>query len=341
MNAATLFSGIGAPEVAMPHWRWLWHAEVEQFPNAVLCLRHPQSINLGDVNAHDFTQRAEAVGRPDIIVFGSPCQSFSIAGERLGLDDPRGNLALIALGIVDRLKPAWFAFENVPGLLSSGDGRDFGAFVRTVDELGYSGAWASLDAQWTGVAQRRERLFFVGHLGDWRRVAAVLFEPESLCGHHPPRRQPGQGAAAAIAGGAAGGSECDGVTADVADPISANEAKTYTHEGTNNFRMHNLVFGGNNTVGPIDVATACRAKGGSGHFDFESESFVATVGTGMVRRLTPRECERLQGFPDDYTLVNYRGRPVSDGPRYKALGNSMAVPVVRWILSRIEAVEQL
>jgi DNA (cytosine-5)-methyltransferase 1 len=140
------FSGIGAREQAMPHWQWLWHAEIEKFPNAVMAARHPNSINLGDVNAPDFIERAEAAGRPDVIVFGSPCQSFSVAGRRLGLDDPRGNLALIALGIIARLKPSGFIFENVPGLLSSDGGRDWGIFLRTVDDIGYRGAWAVLDA---------------------------------------------------------------------------------------------------------------------------------------------------------------------------------------------------
>jgi len=172
----------------MPHWQWLWHAEIEKFPSAVMAARHPGSINLGDVTAHDFIERAEAVGRPDVIVFGSPCQSFSVAGKRLGLDDPRGNLALVALGIVKRLAPRWFVFENVPGLLSASQGSDFGIFLRTVDELGYSACWSVLDAQWFGVAQRRERLFLVGHSGDWRHPAAVLLEPEGVRGDHPPRR---------------------------------------------------------------------------------------------------------------------------------------------------------
>src|SRR3954468_22388685 len=122
MIAATLFSGIGAPETAMPEWRWPWHAEIEKFPNAVMAARHPNSINLGDVSAPDFTERAADVARPDVLVFGSPCQSFSVAGKRLGMDDPRGNLALVALGIVGRLKPRWFILENVPGLLSSAEG---------------------------------------------------------------------------------------------------------------------------------------------------------------------------------------------------------------------------
>src|SRR5262245_42741299 len=199
MIAATLFSGIGAPEQAMPGWDWIWHSEIEPFANAVLTHWHSQSVNLGDINGKHFTERALEIGRPDVIVFGSPCQSFSVAGRRLGLDDPRGNLALVALGVIARIKPRWFVFENVPGLLSSAQGRDFGLFLRAVDELGYSGAWGMLDAQYFGVAQRRERLFFVGCSGDWRGPASVLFEPESLCGNFAPRRPSREGTTHSIA----------------------------------------------------------------------------------------------------------------------------------------------
>jgi DNA (cytosine-5)-methyltransferase 1 len=122
LTAATLFSGIGAPEVAMPAWEWRWCAEVEPFPAAVLAARHPASINLGDVTADDFVDRATALGRPDVLVFGSPCQSYSVAGRRRGVADPRGQLAFVALGITARLWPRWFVFENVPGLLSSWHG---------------------------------------------------------------------------------------------------------------------------------------------------------------------------------------------------------------------------
>lgn len=115
MRAATLFSGIGAPEAAMPGWQWLWHAEVEAFPSAVMAARHPGSINLGDVTAPDFVERALDVGRPDCLVFGSPCQSFSVAGKRLGMDDPRGNLALVALALVRRLRPSVFVFARARG----------------------------------------------------------------------------------------------------------------------------------------------------------------------------------------------------------------------------------
>jgi len=352
MRAATLFSGIGAPEVAMPSWRWLWCAELERFACAVLAARHSATPNMGDVTDDDFLERAAAAGRPDVIVFGSPCQDFSVAGGRLGLVGARGNLTLVALGIVARLEPRWFVVENVPGLLSSAGGRDFGLFLRAVDDAGYCGAWAVLDAQWFGVAQRRERVFFVGHAGDWRGPAAVLLEPEGLCGDSPPRRGAGAGVAESLASRAGGGGWPDGgdgrrnqLIAEVADLISGSEAHTYTHEGKGNFRLHNVVdqalaFGGNDTRGPIEVATARNGHHGPhGRLDFESETFA--VCHARVRRLTPRECERLQGFPDDYTLVTYRRRPAADGPRYRALGNAMAVPVMRWILRRLEAVDAI
>lgn len=192
-----------------------------------MAAHYPQSINLGDVNADDFCERAAAAGRPNILIFGSPCQSYSIAGKRLGMDDPRGNLALTALGIVARLKPDWFVFENVPGLFSSysgseyaegqvregpiggrGDGeenRDFATFLARVQDIGYFGAWTVLDAQYRGVAQRRDRVFFVGHFRDWRAPAAVLLEPESLRGNHPPRREAGQNVTGTLSARTEGG----------------------------------------------------------------------------------------------------------------------------------------
>jgi DNA (cytosine-5)-methyltransferase 1 len=389
MTAATLFSGIGAPETAMPHWRWPWHAEIEKFPTAVMARRHAESINLGDVTAHDFCERAAGVARPNVLIFGSPCQSFSVAGKRLGLDDPRGNLALCALGIVDRLKPGWFVFENVPGLLSSAEGRDFGIFLRTVDELGYSLAWTVLDAQYFGVAQRRKRVFAVGHIGDWRGPAAVLFEPEGLCGHYPPGREAGKRVAPTIASRPSGGLgtdfECDGglVTShDVAQPLLAKENSSHradgfdasedgTGRGTPLIAVSSKDYGGDavsdvtpmlramefdgshaNAGGQLAVAFDMRGREGGSQFEGPHETANIRAASGgssrsyitgqrAVRRLTPLECERLQGFPDGYTLVPDRGRMAADGPRYKALGNSMAVPVMRWILSRIEAVSEV
>lgn len=402
----------------MPGWHWPWHAEIEKFPSAVMAARHPNSINLGDVNADDFAKRAAGHARPDIIVFGSPCQSYSIAGKRLGMDDPRGNLTLIALGIIARLEPDWFTLENVPDFLSSWSGAaegppdagaewesdetsDFAAFLGQVDDLGYHVAWTVLDAQFAGLAQRRERLFAVGHRRDWRAPAAVLFEPESLCGYHPPRRQAREGVAPTLSartrgGGGLGtdfdldggliagtvsskwvkgsggpaGDECynlvrhslraDGFDASEdgtgrGTPLVAFSAKDsggdcqielsptlraggFTGSHANAGVMPAIAFHENQRaeLTTNDTAGSLKVAGGK-----PGQGYPAIQSGLTVRRLTPRECERLQGFEDDYTLIEYHGKPAADGPRYKSLGNSMAVPVMRWILSRIEQIDAM
>lgn len=446
MIYGSVCSGIEAATVAWHPlgWKCAFASEIEAFPRAVLQHRWK------DIPLHgDFTTIQAGEYEPiDLLVGGTPCQSFSVAGLRGGLDDDRGNLALEYLRLADRLRTRWLVWENVPGVLSSAGGRDFGAILGGMVELGYGVAYRVLDAQFFGVAQRRRRVFVVGYLGDWRRASAVLFEHESLSGHPAPRREKGEGATYDVAPGltASGrGVERPGESRGQ-DPIVAVN-----------------VFGGNNTSGPIDVAparNACASASASGRMDFESEAFVVSsdvahalrgegfdasedgtgrgtpivpvslvasdfdgrvafalgshagtaegdqtnrshaaggpVGSGIseerahslragrtqavafalrgreggaqpevggevsnalrtpgggasvpmvaasaVRRLTPRECERLQGFPDDYTLIPWRKGEAPDGPRYKALGNSMAVPVMAWIGRRIEAVEAL
>ena len=368
----------------MPGWHWLWHAEIEPFPAAVMSARHPGSVNLGDVTAHDFAERAERAGRPDVLVFGSPCQSFSVAGKRLGLADPRGNLALVALALVARLRPSWFVFENVPGLLSSERGGDFAAFLGAVAECGYSACWRVLDAQHWGLAQRRERVFVVGCLGDWRGPAAVLSLAEGLRGYPETRREAGEGVAATLTqgaesrgrGGYAGrrreddvnlvpqafnwqsGGDCRGLEpSDITMALQCEQtpavlAHTLRAEGFDasedgTGRGTPLVpvafdckASGRNGFGVGDVASTMRSMGHSN--SHQNGGGHQAVAMGMqVRRLTPRECERLQGFPDDYTAITVRGKPAADGPRYKALGNSMAVPVMAWIGRRIQMVEDI
>jgi site-specific DNA-cytosine methylase len=324
MKAATLFSGIGAPEVAMPGWTWLWHAEVEKFPCAVMKARHPESVNLGDVNAEDFVERALAAGRPDVVVWGAPCQDFSVAGKRVGMDGARGNLALVGLGIIARIRPRWMVFENVPGLLSSYSGgaeaeravrdgaisrecdedSDFAAFLSAVRECGYLGCYRVLDAQHAGVPQRRRRVFLVGHLGDWRPAAAVLLEPESLRGDPPPRREAGERAAGTVGASLARCSADEGERGNIVGAMSSAGGTEKKHgQGWGQQDWENgycvpappvagtldaasgksrgagtppelLVYGGNNTSGSIEAATAVRAKGGTGHGEFESETFV-------------------------------------------------------------------
>ena len=462
------------------------------------------------INAGDFTRIGKHdVGTIDLLAGGTPCQSFSIAGLRAGLDDPRGNLTIEFARLADRLRPLWVVWENVPGVLSIDDGRTFGVFLRMLVECGYGVAYRVLDAQFFGVPQRRRRVFVVGYLGDWRVAAAIFLEWHGLSGYPPPRREARKDLAPTLSARAHGGGGL-GTDFDLDDGL-----------------IRQLAFGGNNTSGPIDVATAANAcSSASGRMDFETETFIAHSlsadgfdasedGTGRgipliagtlstrygassgrdlsdssallpiafnlrgrdggampesadaasvraasggssnsyvafsakdhgadagdiaptlrgmghdnshangggqlaiavtlhgsdgtastasyteistslsarapggiensattavlqelpaaspltdsygkqagscdtssgppnllhsqmaVRRLTPRECERLQGFPDDYTLVEYRGKLAADGPRYRALGNSMAVPVMRWIGQRIAAVHEI
>jgi DNA (cytosine-5)-methyltransferase 1 len=187
----------------------------------------------------------DAIEPVDLIVYGSPCQSFSVAGKRLGLADDRGGLALVALGLIGRIRPRWLVLENVHGLLSSGSGRDFGTILGALAKLGYGFAYRVLDAQFFGVPQRRRRVFVVGCLGDWRAAAAVLFEREGLRRDPPPSREAGERVAPTI------------------------ESRADAAGGAG------IAYGGNRQSGPIDVATACNAHGGPhGRMDFGSETFV-------------------------------------------------------------------
>ena len=329
MKYLSLFSGIEAASAAWGPLGWepLAFSEIDPFPSAVLAHHYPGVPNLGDVTRfHEWPDL-----EPDIIVGGSPCQPFSISGLRKGFDDPRGNLTLTYLAVVDRYRPRYTVWENVPGVLSHDGGRTFGTFLGALAKLGYGWAYRVMDAQYVrvqshprAVPQRRRRVFVVGCAGDGRRAAQVLFEPESLRGNPPPRREAGASVAALTA---------TGVGACGADDNQAQAG-------------HIIPFGGNNTQGPIDVATARNASTtASGRMDFESNGAKAGNNAGMVnpvinslgvRRLTPTECEALQGFPRGYTDIIYRGKRAMDGPRYKSLGNSMATNVMSWIGQRIK-----
>ncbi|MBB6142973.1 DNA (cytosine-5)-methyltransferase 1 [Silvibacterium bohemicum] len=496
------------------------------------------------INAGDFTKiGVEDVGTIDLLAGGTPCQSFSVAGKRAGLDDPRGNLTIEFARLAGRLRPLWLVWENVPGVLSIDDGRTFGAFLGILVQLGYGIAYRVLDAQHFGVPQRRRRVFVVGHLGDWRGPAAVLLERHSLSGYPPPRRETRKDVAPTLSARAHGGggpgtdfdlsgglipstgdtphclnaggmgrqdfetetlithalsadgfdasedgtgrgtpmvpvaictahtqSNGSGFSDDVAHTLESGgaQAVAFAQNSRDEVRLHG---GDGKTVGALaaqpgvkqqsyvafsakdygadadSVAPTLRGMGhdrshanGGGQVaiafaqnqegnvlsgdvmqslgtnsnatgrnaptiaftlhgsdgtasaasstevagslrtrapgSIENSSTTAVLqeqpvawsgeltastdvtgtlqrgGEGgrvdgvmtpqmAVRRLTPRECERLQGFPDDYTLVEYRGKLAADGPRYKALGNSMAVPVMHWIGKRIAAVDAI
>jgi DNA (cytosine-5)-methyltransferase 1 len=239
---------------------------------------------------------------------------------------------LTYLAIAAQYQPKWLVWENVSGVLSSQRGRDFGTFLGALGQLGYGFAYRVLDAQYFGVAQRRKRVFVVGYLGNWKRAAAVLFERESLSGHPAPSREAGQKAAPTVTQGAPfsrTGNERVEAEAIVAQCLTTRtKSKTpavATHSVAGTMLSRNTSGGFSNS---IDHAAA-------GYMDMQASA---------VRRLTPTECERLQGFPDNYTQIPYRNKTAEscpDGPRYKAMGNSMAVPVMRWIGERINMVNSI
>jgi DNA (cytosine-5)-methyltransferase 1 len=340
MKYLSICSGIEAATVAWHPlgWQPVGFAEIEPFPSAVLAHHWPDVPNLGDMTKH----REWRTLRPDLIVGGTPCQAFSVAGLRKGLADPRGNLTLTFLAIVAQHRPAWVVWENVPGVLSDRTGA-FGAFLSGLAELGYGWAYRVLDAQHFGVAQRRRRVFVVASAGGWGRAAAVLFERESLLGHPAPRREAGKVAptipSRSLGGGGLGTDfECDGgLIPEVAGCLqSLGRARPGDTADDAQWSLLPVAFA-QNTRDEVRLQNGADAGA-------TSDMRPCVASTTAVRRLTPRECERLQGFPDGHTLIPWRGKPddqCPDGPRYKALGNSMAVPVMAWIGRRIQLIDSL
>ena len=345
-------------------WEPAFFSEIEEFPRQVLAHHYPDTPCHGDFT----TIKDEDYGSIQLLVGGTPCQSFSIAGLRGGMADERGNLALEYLKLAQRKRPRWLVWENVPGVLSSDGGRDFGAFLGGLVECGYGFAYRVLDAQYFGVAQRRRRVFVVGYLGDWRRAAAVLFERESLLGNPAPSREEGEKVAPAVTTGppfSRTGNErvkCEAIVpvqiGSGSDPqlMATLCAKDSDKWGCNQWvNEGKAVIGFQSTANAVAIqAQALKEKQPDGQgfgVDDSGVSYTLTAGDrhavsqGLsVRRLTPTECERLQGFPDNFTQIPYRGKPAEkcpDGPRYKALGNSMAVPCMAWIGERIQQVEAI
>jgi DNA (cytosine-5)-methyltransferase 1 len=295
-------SGIEAASAAWGPlgWKGAWLSEIEPFANAVLAHRYPDVPNLGDMTK--LGEREEyRESKIDVLVGGTPCQSFSVAGFRKGLRDPRGALALTFCEIAKEKRPRWVVWENVTGVLSSNKGRDFGSLLGALAYCGYGLAYRVLNAKFFGVAQSRRRVFLVGHLGD-DLATKVLFDGESRPWDAAPIPEPN---GPMLLGGLE-------VCYSGVEPSTGDTSR-------------------------------CLLASGTGRYNPTAETFVTEEDLG-VRRLTPVEWERLQGFPEDYTLVPYRGRPAEQcpySPRQKTLGNSIAVPVLRWIGGRIAFREAL
>lgn len=309
----SIFSGIETSTVAWQALAWQASAvaEIDPFACAVLDHHHPSIPNLGDVTHVDWSHHHDTV---DILVGGPPCQDFSTAGRRAGMDGASGGLIYWYAGILGTVRPRWFLFENVPGILSANSGLAFAKLLETVEKCGYQVVWRVLDARHFGIPQSRRRLYLIGYFGDWRPAAAVLFEPESLRRDHPPRRH---------------------ATQEYAGTLTASADR---QRGSGISPGHIIsCYGGGKSSGARDVATTLTTRGNRHCFNSDT----LAVSHDRVRRLTPLEWERLQGLPDNYTLIPYRGRPAFDGPRYRVIGNAMAVPVIRWIGRRIQMVEDL
>jgi DNA (cytosine-5)-methyltransferase 1 len=329
MNYLSVCSGIEAASVAWHGLGWnpVGFSEIEPFPSAVLQNRFPGVKNFGDMTKF---KEWKNVGTVDLLVGGTPCQSFSVAGLRKGLTDPRGNLMLTFGAIAHHFKARWVVWENVPGVLSSNKGRDFGAFLGMLAQLGYGFAYRVLDAQFFGVPQRRRRVFVVGCLGDWRPPARALFDSASLSGGTQPGGKNRQNAP----GGLAGGVEGKGGVVVMAHGQANAEILTDTAPSLTCNHEAPIVLMPNRIDAP-----PCRDRTPT----LEASHHPAVCYNGILRWMTPMECERAQGFPDNWTQIPWRGKPADkcpDYPRYRAVGNSMAVPVMRWIGERIDKQEK-
>jgi DNA (cytosine-5)-methyltransferase 1 len=375
LTYGSLFSGIGGFDLGFDQagLTCAWQVEKDSAAQSVLKTHWSNTPKYKDVK--NVGRNLEPV---DLICGGFPCQDVSIAGRREGLAGNRSGLWFEFRRIIEEIRPQWVVIENVPGLLSSNKGRDMGAVIGGLAELGYWWAYRCLDAQYWGVPQRRRRVFIVGCLAKGC-AQEILFESESGPWDTPPRRKTRAEAAGAITPDAhpgsyngqdaytgnliafapqAGGKTGLNINENLSGTLQENQVMAVAYSVRPRSGMPqgwntNLVaFGGNNTQGEVSVASRCNAHG-SGRYDFESETFITgplanasgqrgwhvsaedaasgkilPTGEG-VRRLTPLECERLQGFPDGWTAGQ------SDSARYRQLGNAVAVPVARWLGRRI------
>jgi DNA (cytosine-5)-methyltransferase 1 len=381
MKYLSLFSGIEAATVAWEDFGWecVGVSEIDAFPCELLKQRYPHIPNLGDIT--QITQETlDELGTIDIVVGGSPCQAFSTAGNRAGLNDPRGRLMYDYIRVVDTVRPKWFVWENVPGVLSQDGGTAFGTLLREMACIGYSLCWRVLDAQHFGVPQRRRRVYLVGHLGTDRECASkVLFDSQSRSRNLKKSREAEQEATATTEGSSTINSKCwtqnsrfevryinlDGKTAGSLCANAGQRQQNYLHQTlAKDGTTKGVVVNGRQdpiTSRVAQALTTCTSGNDNIFCDLYNGSISDTAcamttatgtstGTGLklitnhiVRRLTPVECERLQGFPDNHTRIEWRDKPAEecpDGHRYKALGNSMAVPVMRWIGHNIQQYDE-
>ncbi len=344
-------SGIESATVAWEPlgWEAIAFSEIDDFRSSVLEYHYPEVKNYGDFTK---IQKSDLQGtNPDLLVAGTPCATFSIAGLRKGFGEDRGNLALEFIKLAKRLQSRWLLWENVPGLLSSEGGRDFGTFLGGLAECGYGVSYRILDTQYIrtqrfprALPQRRRRLFVVGYLGDWRNPAKVLFDGEALSRNNPPGRKQRESTAE---GSTHRITRSDKYVQDeIAGTIAARDWKSPTDLVINPHSVYcfeqRSQDGGAPRIQKEFISPTLNAMTGGNR-----QPCVLVDGAiprnKIIRRLTPLETERLQGLPDNYTQIPYRGKPASECPiarRYEAVGRSMSINVMEFLGERINAVEK-
>lgn len=410
MKYATLCTGIAGFDLALDRngMECVYQCEIDAHCHLVLDKHYPQVPKGVDVN-EDGTAAQLVRLKPDLVAFGSPCQDLSVAGKRAGISGERSGVFFRCMELCLACEAPWILWENVPGVFSSNDGRDFAtvleAFTGTPFEVPtdgwkntgvaigplYSLAWSVLDAQWFGVPQRRRRVFIVGSLTSRSGPYEILSLASSLPWDSPPSRETGQRIAASLTAGTSASSGVNPPGRRREDDVNIVASTLVSKDGRGvhsdmvNFVAHTLrgegVDASEDGTGRgtplVPVAIQERAvsenlkngpqgKGYQEHIAYTLEARhhqqsvahsiclgsdpiharelampqttrngdpgVVQRGTA-VRRLTPVECLRLQGFPDDW-LDDLN---LSDSAKYKMCGNSVAVPVIKWIGERIVA----
>lgn len=331
ITAVSLFAGIGGFDLALQRAgvEVVAAVEIDDAARGVIADRFPDTRLFTDVRkvTGDDLRAAGFVPERGIITAGWPCQGNSVAGRRGGLADPRSGLWRHVVRLLADTGAAWFIGENVPGLLSVNDGEDFGVLLGDLANLGMGVCWRVLDAQHFGVPQRRRRVFIVGRAGgDPRGSVQVLLEPEGRAGNPAPLRTPRPVVAALTADGVGTcGADDNQAQAGhlIASALTAREGKGPDSDATTTLVTHALTAEGH------DASEDGTGRG----------TPLVPMPSAAVRRLTPLECERLQGFPDGWTSTSI-GRPQADAARYRQLGNAIAVPVGQWVARRTVAVHQ-
>lgn len=348
MKYFSMFSGIGGFEYGInkaTKARCVGFSEIDKYASSIYQKHYPKHRNFGDATTIDTNELEDF----DLLVGGFPCQAFSIAGKQLGFCDTRGTLFFEIARVLEDKRPRYFLLENVKGLLSHDKGKTFQTILEVLTSLGYEFEYQVLNSKDFGVPQNRERVFIVGHFGgsSKRKVFPIIRKPGKAIkkiinkGHDGTNIYSKKGSA--VTQKALGGGQ--GAKTGLYAVPTTTEGNTHAID-TNYFKGCNELNKGRRTqvAVPVSDVTRLNKEQNGRRFKTNNESsFTLTqqdkhgVYDGFrIRRLTPKECERLQGFPDDWTKYSFDGKEISDTQRYKCLGNAVTTNVITAIIERMK-----